>query len=210
MDKDKATAYCFCLIQEWILQQLKQSFAPEVTQLNDLSSRRRKRIAKIQRLTYHFNWKNPRVLFEKQGTYSVKLAVKRNSNGENSLIRQGYIVVKSPVFCPKHGGRITRYKKAIMTITSTSTSAVLKNRTTVGHQPESSDRCAGVQVPAGFDFTIQISHDYGFRGHILNNLVNVQNGKQQFYYQHVWLVNGVLSAIQVWWFSVIPQDCCCA
>lgn len=45
--------------------------------------------------------KNPVVYYDKKGTYSVKLTV-RNSNGENSLIRQTYIRVISPVLCPEY------------------------------------------------------------------------------------------------------------
>jgi len=45
--------------------------------------------------------KNPVVYYNKKGTYSVKLTV-RNSNGENSLIRQTYIRVISPVLCPEN------------------------------------------------------------------------------------------------------------
>lgn len=45
--------------------------------------------------------KNPLVYYDKKGTYSVKLTV-RNSNGENTLIRQTYIKVISPVLCPDY------------------------------------------------------------------------------------------------------------
>ncbi len=45
--------------------------------------------------------KNPLVYYDKKGLYSVKLTV-RNSNGENSLIRQTYIHVISPVLCPEN------------------------------------------------------------------------------------------------------------
>lgn len=48
--------------------------------------------------------RNPKVLFDKAGVYSVKFTVK-NSNGENSLTKTSYIHVKSPVFCPKHTGK---------------------------------------------------------------------------------------------------------
>ncbi|MEO6190591.1 MAG: PKD domain-containing protein, partial [Saprospiraceae bacterium] len=51
--------------------------------------------------------KNPVVIFEKAGTYTIKLTVK-NSNGENSITKTSYINVKSPVLCPKHKGKETK------------------------------------------------------------------------------------------------------
>ncbi|MCC6815667.1 MAG: PKD domain-containing protein [Saprospiraceae bacterium] len=48
--------------------------------------------------------KNPISRFNKPGIYTIKLSVK-NSNGENSIIKTGYIQVKSSVLCPKRGGK---------------------------------------------------------------------------------------------------------
>ncbi|MBK9108223.1 MAG: PKD domain-containing protein [Saprospiraceae bacterium] len=43
--------------------------------------------------------KNPLVLYDKKGTYAVKLAV-LNSNGTNEIIKTAFIKVISPVLCP--------------------------------------------------------------------------------------------------------------
>lgn len=42
----------------------------------------------------------PKIKFSKPGKYSVKLSVK-NSNGENSITKLSYIIVKSAIKCPK-------------------------------------------------------------------------------------------------------------
>jgi PKD repeat protein len=45
--------------------------------------------------------KNPVVVFDKKGRYTVKLTVK-NTNGTNALTRPQFIHVLSPVLCPEH------------------------------------------------------------------------------------------------------------
>ncbi|MGB3083843.1 MAG: PKD domain-containing protein, partial [Saprospiraceae bacterium] len=45
--------------------------------------------------------KNPVVVFNKKGKYTVKLTVK-NTNGTNALTKTQYIQVLSPVLCPEH------------------------------------------------------------------------------------------------------------
>ncbi len=45
--------------------------------------------------------KNPIVVFDKKGRYTVKLTVK-NTNGTNALTRPQYIQVLSPVLCPEY------------------------------------------------------------------------------------------------------------
>ncbi|MFZ1424076.1 MAG: PKD domain-containing protein [Saprospiraceae bacterium] len=47
------------------------------------------------------NVKNPVVVFNKKGKYTVKLTVK-NTNGTNALTKTQYIQVLSPVLCPEH------------------------------------------------------------------------------------------------------------
>lgn len=54
---------------------------------------------------------NPTVIFKKTGTYSVKLAVK-NSNGSSFVIKQNYINVVSPIYCPE---RPNKKKKFLIT-----------------------------------------------------------------------------------------------
>jgi PKD repeat protein len=54
---------------------------------------------------------NPIVVFKKTGTYNVKLAVK-NSNGSSFVIKQNYINVVSPIYCPE---RPNKKKKFLIT-----------------------------------------------------------------------------------------------
>lgn len=44
--------------------------------------------------------RHPKIYYSKKGNYSVKLVV-QNTNGENELIKQSFIKVISPVFCPE-------------------------------------------------------------------------------------------------------------
>ncbi|MEP7195458.1 MAG: PKD domain-containing protein [Saprospiraceae bacterium] len=55
---------------------------------------------------------NPKAIFNKIGTYTVKLTVK-NSNGENSIVKTALIHVKSPIYCPKHTGKKQKLNEAI-------------------------------------------------------------------------------------------------
>ncbi|HEX5624740.1 MAG TPA: T9SS type A sorting domain-containing protein, partial [Saprospiraceae bacterium] len=48
--------------------------------------------------------RNPVVVFDKKGKYTVKLTV-RNTNGTNALTKLQYIHVLSPVLCPEHPKR---------------------------------------------------------------------------------------------------------
>lgn len=167
--------------------------AGDYTQLNDLSSVDVKEWQwQIQGGTPAVSTeKNPRVLFEKQGTYSIKLSVK-NSNGENSLIRQGYIVVKSPVFCPKHGGKNNQVQEGDNDDNfnlNKRSSEERDEQWTISPNPVAN--ILTVIMPKGIEFSNQNLTIMDSRGHSLNDLVNVQGNENTLAINMSALSNGV-------------------
>lgn len=107
--------------------------------------------------------KNPRIRFEKAGLYSIKLTVK-NTNGENSIIKTSYILVKSPVQCPKHNGKNNKAEA-----TEEDEEQIVNGRSRVNSrslsiQPNPTNGLITITLPNDFDYTNGILQVYNMNG----------------------------------------------